>query len=151
MEKSFMRVSLNSSKPPITFRSKNHSVNISTTGPISSWESSAIVQDVLREKTQKESNGKIALDTSKNDVFMLRGESARSAKVSQEDSDILRHSDEKKHNLTQILLQPKKAKRQAAIYFDATSMKGKKLSVVNIDKSQKGRVKVRIQALDVMA
>ena len=57
----------------------------------------------------------------------------------------------KKHSLTQILLQPKKAKRQAAIYFDGTSLEGKKLSIVNIDKSQKGRVKIKIKALDVMA
>lgn len=151
MEQSFMRVSLNSSKPPITFRSKNHSVNVTSTGPINSWESNAIVQDILREKMPKRSENKIALDTSKSDVFILRGENAQSAKISQESCDTLRHSDEEKHNLTQILLQPKKAKRQAAIYFDGTSLEGKKLSVVNIDKSQKGRIKVRIKALDVMA
>ena len=146
-----MRVSLNSSKPPITFRSKNHSVYVTSSGPISSQESQDIVQNIFREITPKQNDNKIALDTSKGDVFILRGENAHSAKVSKESCDNLHHSDEKKHNLTQILLQPKKAKRQAAIYFDATSMQGKKLSVVGIDKSQKGRVKVKVKALDVMA
>ena len=146
-----MRVSLNSSKPPITFRSKNHSVYVTSSGPISSQESQDIVQNIFREITPKQNDNKIALDTSKGDVFILRGENAHSAKVSKESCDNLHHSDEKKHNLTQILLQPKKAKRQAAIYFDGTSLEGKKLSVVNIDKSQKGRVKIKIKALDVMA
>ena len=146
-----MRVSLNSSKPPITFRSKNHSVYVTNSGPISSQESQNITQSMFREIMPKQYNNKIALDTSKDDVFILRGENAHSAKVSKESCDNLHHNDEKKHNLTQILLQPKKAKRQAAIYFDATSMQGKKLSVVDIDKSQKGRVKIKVKALDVMA
>ena len=103
-------------------------------------------------KGQKHNNeNKIALDTSQNDVFILRGESAHSASISKESYENIEHDDEKKHKLTRILLQPKKAKKQAAIYFDATSMKGKKLSVVNVDKSQKGRVKIKIQALDTMA
>lgn len=146
-----MRVSLNSSKPPITFRSKNHSVYVTSSGPISSQESQSIVRSMFREITPKQNDNKIALDTSKGDVFILRGENAQSAKVSKESCDNLHHYDEKEHNLTQILLQPKRAKRQAAIYFDGTSLEGKKLSVVNIDKSQKGRVKIKIKALDVMA
>lgn len=146
-----MRVNLNSSKPPITFRSKNHSVYVTSSGPVSSEESQSIVRSMFREITPKQNDNKIALDTSKGDVFILRGENAHSAKVSKESCDNLHHSDKKKHNLTQILLQPKKAKRQAAIYFDATSMQGKKLSVVGIDKSQKGRVKIKVKALDVMA
>ena len=146
-----MRVSLNSSKPPITFRSKNHSVYVTNSGPINSEESQNITQSMFREIMPKQYNNKIALDTSKDDVFILRGENAHSAKVSKESCDNLHYNDEKKHNLTQILLQPKKAKRQAAIYFDATSMQGKKLSVVSIDKSQKGRVKIKVKALDVMA
>ena len=146
-----MRVSLNSSKPPITFRSKNHSVYVTSSGPISSQESQSIVRSMFREITPKQNDNKIALDTSKSDVLILRGENAQSAKMSKGTSESLHHSDEKKHSLTQILLQPKKAKRQAAIYFDGTSLEGKKLSVVNIDKSQKGRVKIKIKALDVMA
>ena len=146
-----MRVSLNSSKPPITFRSKNHSVHILSSGPISSEESQSITRSLFREVMPKQNDNKIALDTSKGDVFILRGENAHSAKISKDSCENLQHSDEKEHNLTQILLQPKKAKRQAAIYFDATSMQGKKLSIVNVDKSEKGRVKIKIKALDVMA
>ena len=146
-----MRVSLNSSKPPITFRSKNHSVCITSSGPISSEESQGVMRSLFREIAPKRNDNKVALDTSKGDVFILRGGNAQSAKMTKENCDSLCHSDEKKHSLIQILLQPKKAKRQAAIYFDGTSLEGKKLSIVNIDKSQKGRVKIKIKALDVMA
>ncbi len=146
-----MRVSLNSSKPPITFRSKNHSVYVTNSGPVSTEESQIIMRSLFRETKAKQSDNKIALDTSKDDVFILRGESAHSAKVSKEPYSNLHHDNKKEHNLTQIILQPKKAKRQAAIYFDATSMQGKKLSVVNVDKSEKGRVKIKVKALDVMA
>ncbi len=146
-----MRVTMNSSKPPITFRSKNHSVSITSSGPISSQETQDRMRSLFREITPKQNDNKIALDTSKSDVFILRGENAHSASISKQSCDDLQASDKKQHNLTQILLQPKKAKRQAAIYFDGTSMQGKKLSIVNVDRSQKGRVKIRVKALDVMA
>ena len=155
MEISFKRLgNPYSSKPPITFRTKGHEVLVQSSSPVSSQESQEIMRSFFREnaKGQKHNNeNKIALDTSQNDVFILRGESAHSASISKESYENLEHDDEKKHKLTRILLQPKKAKKQAAIYFDATSMKGKKLSVVNVDKSQKGRVKIKIQALDTMA
>ena len=154
MEISFKRVNNPySSKPPITLRTKGHEVYVTSSGPISSEESQGIVRSFFRENAPKEHNNKkqIALNTSKNDVFILRGESAQSAELTKQSYDELNHSADKEHNLTQILLQPKKAKRQAAIYFDATSMQGKKLSVVNVDKSEKGRVKIRVKALDVMA
>ena len=154
MEISFKRVSNPySSKPPITYRTKGHEVYVTSSGPISSEDSQEIVRSFFRENTAKKHNDKqqLALNTSQNDVFILRGESAHSASISKESYENLEHDDEKKHKLTRILLQPKKAKKQAAIYLDATSMKGKKLSVVNVDKSQKGRVKIKIQALDTMA
>ena len=111
------------------------------------------MRSFFRENTPQRHNNKkqLALNTSENDVFILRGENAQSAELTKQSYDALNHSEDKKHNLTQILLQPKKAKRQAAIYFDATSMQGKKLSIVNVDKSEKGRVKIRVKALDVMA
>ena len=146
-----MRVTMNSSKPPITFRSKNHSVSITSSGPISSQETQDRMRSLFREITPKQNDNKIALDTSKGDVFILKGENAHSANLSKQSCEDLQANDEKQHNLTQILLQPKKAKRKAAIYFDATSMQGKKLSIVNVDKSEKGRVKIRVKALDVMA
>ena len=155
MEISFKRLgNPYSSKPPITLRTKGHEVYIESSSPVSSQESQEIVRSFFREnaKSQKHNNeNKIALDTSQNDVFILRGESAHSARVSKDSYENLGRDSEKEHKLTRILLQPKKAKKQAAIYFDATSMKGKKLSVVNVDKSQKGRVKIKIRALDTIA
>ena len=154
MEISFKRVSNPySSKPPITYRTKGHEVYVTSSGPISSEDSQEIVRSFFRENTAKKHNDKqqLALNTSQNDVFILRGENAQSAELTKQSWDDLNSADENEHNLTQILLQPKKAKRQAAIYFDGTSLEGKKLSIVNIDKSQKGRVKIKIKALDVMA
>ena len=154
MEISFKRVSNPySSKPPITYRTKGHEVYVTSSGPISSEDSQEIVRSFFRENTAKKHNDKqqLALNTSQNDVFILRGENAQSAELTKQSWDDLNSADENEHNLTQILLQPKKAKRQAAIYFDATSMQGKKLSIVNVDKSEKGRVKIRVKALDVMA
>ena len=155
MEISFKRVSNPySSKPPITYRTKGHEVYVTSSGPISSEDSQEIVRSFFRENTAKKHNDKkqqLALNTSQNDVFILRGENAQSAELTKQSWDDLNSADENEHNLTQILLQPEKAKKRAAIYFDATSMQGKKLSVVNIDRSQKGRVKIQVKSLDVMA
>ena len=154
MEISFKRVSNPySSKPPITYRTKGHEVYVTSSGPISSEDSQEIVRSFFRENTAKKHNDKqqLALNTSQNDVFILRGENAQSAELTKQSWDDLNSADGNEHNLTQILLQPEKAKKRAAIYFDATSMQGKKLSVVNIDRSQKGRVKIQVKALDVIA
>ena len=70
-----------------------------------------------------------------------------SGPMSSEDSQeivrsFFRENTAKKHN----------DKQQLALNTSQNdSMQGKKLSVVNIDRSQKGRVKIQVKALDVMA
>lgn len=157
MEISFKRVSeAHSSKPPITYRTKKQSITVAGSGPISSEEAHERMQSFFRENTAKQNPDNIknnyTLDTSKNDVFILRGKDARSAKITKQSYDELyKQNNDREHNLMQINLQPVKAKKQAAIYFDTTAMQGRKIDSIEIDKSQKGRVKLRIKTLDLMA
>lgn len=154
METSFKRVAIPlSSKPPITYQTKRHSVSIDQTGAISAREAQGKIRSLFEENNAKHNEqNKIALNTSNNDVFILRGDDAHSAKITKENCDELRkENNEEKHNLVQILLQPKKAKKRAAIYFDTTAMQGRKIASVDVDKTEKGRTKIKVKTLDLMA
>ena len=144
METSFNRVIIpNSSKPPITYNTKKHSVSVNQSGPISSEEAREKMRSLFEETTasrkqnNNENKNNYALNTSNHDVFILRGKDALSAKITKQSCDELQQENNaKKHNLVEILLQPKKAKKQAAIYFDTTAMQGKKIASLDVDKSQ---------------
>lgn len=128
-------------------------MSIDQTGAISAREAQGKIRSLFEENNAKHNEqNKIALNTSNNDVFILRGDDAHSAKITKENCDELRkENNEEKHNLVQILLQPKKAKKRAAIYFDTTAMQGRKIASVDVDKTEKGRTKIKVKTLDLMA
>lgn len=142
-----MRVN-NSSKPPITYNTTGHRISVESK-TLQAHEARNFVEDVIKRHSTPQ--GKNSAATSNNDVLVLKGKSADTAEITKATVQECVKNNDKNHNITQILLQPKKVKKQAAIYFDGSFLEGKKISSIDIDKSKKGRVKIKVNTLDLMA